>query len=73
MISSNYSLTRYDADEGCVFDWKEPRYETDEGCIILVFWILEKVFVLFIEFCSLCLLLDTESHIPIFICYIILT
>lgn len=30
MISSNYSLTRFDADEGKVFDWKEPRYETDE-------------------------------------------
>lgn len=30
MISSNYSLTRYDADAGKVFDWKEPRYETDE-------------------------------------------
>ena len=30
MISNNYSLTRYDADEGKVFDWKEPRYETDE-------------------------------------------
>lgn len=27
MISSNYSLTRYDADEGKVFDWKEPRYD----------------------------------------------
>lgn len=27
MISRNYSLTRYDADEGKVFDWKEPRYE----------------------------------------------
>ena len=27
MISVNYSLTRYDADEGKVFDWKEPRYE----------------------------------------------
>ena len=26
MISSNYSLTRYDSDEGKVFDWKEPRY-----------------------------------------------
>lgn len=26
MISSNYSLTRFDADEGKVFDWKEPRY-----------------------------------------------
>lgn len=30
MISSNYSLTRYDADEGCIFDWKEPRYDIDE-------------------------------------------
>ena len=27
MISSNYSLTRYDAAEGKVFDWKEPRYD----------------------------------------------
>lgn len=31
MISSNYSLTRYDADEGKVFDWKEPRFEEDEN------------------------------------------
>ena len=27
MISSNYSLTRYDSDEGKVFDWAEPRYK----------------------------------------------
>lgn len=31
MISTNYSLTRYDADEGKVFDWKEPRYTEDEN------------------------------------------
>jgi hypothetical protein len=33
MISSNYSLVRFDADEGKVFDWKEPRYvdEIDEN------------------------------------------
>ena len=31
MISSNYSLTRYDADEGKVFDWVEPRYIEDEN------------------------------------------
>ena len=31
MISSNYSLTRYDADEGKVFDWKEPRFNVDEN------------------------------------------
>jgi hypothetical protein len=30
MISTNYSLTRYDADEGKVFDWKEPRYTQNE-------------------------------------------
>lgn len=26
MKSTNFTLTRYDADEGKVFDWKEPRY-----------------------------------------------
>lgn len=32
MISTNYSLTRFDADEGKVFDWKEPRYtENTDG------------------------------------------
>ena len=33
MISSNFNLTRYDADEGKVFDWKEPRFieEGEEG------------------------------------------
>ena len=31
MISSNYSLTKYDADEGKVFDWKEPRFNEDEN------------------------------------------
>ena len=27
MKYSDFVLTRYDADEGKVFDWKEPRYE----------------------------------------------
>lgn len=31
MISSNYSLTRYDSDEGKTFDWKEPRFNEDEN------------------------------------------
>lgn len=32
MKSTNFNLTRYDADEGMVFDWKEPRFlETEEG------------------------------------------
>lgn len=26
MKSQNFTLTRYDADEGMVFDWKEPRF-----------------------------------------------
>ena len=30
MISKNFMLIRYDADIGCVFDWKEPRYVEDE-------------------------------------------
>ena len=31
MISSNYSLTRYDSSPNCVFDWKEPRFNEDEN------------------------------------------
>lgn len=30
MKSTNFKLTKYDADEGFVFDWKEPRYIEDE-------------------------------------------
>ena len=30
MKATNYNLTRYDAEEGYVFDWKEPRYVEDE-------------------------------------------
>lgn len=30
MKSTNFALVRYDADEGYVFDWKEPRYIEDE-------------------------------------------
>jgi hypothetical protein len=30
MKSTNFSLVRYDADEGFVFDWKEPRFIQDE-------------------------------------------
>lgn len=26
MKTTNFSLVRYDADEGMVFDWKEPRF-----------------------------------------------
>lgn len=30
MIYSDFVLTRYDADEGKLFDWKEPRYTVGE-------------------------------------------
>ncbi len=30
MKSTNFQLIRYDADEGYVFDWKEPRFITLE-------------------------------------------
>lgn len=32
MKSTNFNLVRYDADEGKVFDWREPRFiENEEG------------------------------------------
>ena len=32
MKAQNFKLTRYDADEGMVFDWVEPRFiENEEG------------------------------------------
>lgn len=30
MKSTNFSLVRYDADEGKVFDYKEPKYITEK-------------------------------------------
>lgn len=31
MRSTSFNLTRYDADAGKVFDWKEPRFQEDEN------------------------------------------
>lgn len=31
MKTTNFNLIRYDADEGMLFDWKEPRYIEDEN------------------------------------------
>ena len=32
MKAKTFNLVRYDADEGKVFDWKEPRFiENEEG------------------------------------------
>ena len=31
MKTTNFTLVRYDADNGFVFDWKEPRYHEDEN------------------------------------------
>lgn len=30
MKTTNFNITRYDADEGKVFDWAEPRFTEDE-------------------------------------------
>ena len=30
MKSQEYTIQRYDADEGKVFDWKEPRFIEDK-------------------------------------------
>lgn len=31
MKSTNFNIIRYDADEGKVFDWREPRFVEDEN------------------------------------------
>lgn len=31
MKAQTFSLVRYDAEEGSVFDWKEPRFIEDEN------------------------------------------
>ena len=31
MKTTNFNLVKYEADEGHVFDWKEPRYMEDEN------------------------------------------
>lgn len=31
MKEQDFVLKRYDADEGMVFDWKEPRFVEDEN------------------------------------------
>lgn len=31
MKSTNFNIVKYEADEGMVFDWKEPRYREVEG------------------------------------------
>lgn len=37
MKTTNFNLVRYDADEGKVFEWKEPRFDefaNEEGEIV---------------------------------------
>lgn len=36
MLAQSFSLVRYDADEGKVFDWKEPHTQEDENGNIIV-------------------------------------
>lgn len=37
MKAQTFALVRYDADEGKVFDWKEPRFieEVDENGVVI--------------------------------------
>lgn len=37
MKAQTFALVRYDADEGKVFDWKEPRFieELDENGVVI--------------------------------------
>lgn len=30
MKSTNFALVKYEADDGMIFDWKEPRYIADK-------------------------------------------
>lgn len=30
MKTTNFTLVKYEADDGMIFDWKEPRYITDK-------------------------------------------
>lgn len=46
MQATNYNLTRYDADEGMFFDWKEPRfYEDKDGNKIQEHLYVKTIFV----------------------------
>lgn len=46
MITTNYSLVRYDADEGMHFEWKEPRFiENEEGELVQEFLNAKTLFI----------------------------
>lgn len=46
MLAQNFTLTRYDADEGKLFDWKEPRYiENENGEQIQEHLLVKTLFV----------------------------
>lgn len=46
MKTTNFNLTRYDADEGYVFDWKEPRYaEVEEGVTMQEHLFVKTLFI----------------------------
>ena len=46
MKSQNFNIIRYDADEGKVFDWKEPRFiENEDGTKIQEHLYAKTVFI----------------------------
>ena len=46
MKTTNFSLIRYDADEGKVFDWYEKRYEeNEEGVMVEIHLYAKTLFI----------------------------
>lgn len=45
MKSTNFTLVRYDADEGYVFDYKEPRIVEEDGCVIEQHLFVKTLFI----------------------------
>ena len=45
MKSTNFTLVRYDADEGYVFDYKEPRIYEEGGCVVQEHLFVKTLFI----------------------------
>lgn len=46
MKAQTFNLVRYDADEGKVFDWKEPRFdELEDGSEVQAHLYVKTIFI----------------------------
>lgn len=45
MKSINFTLVRYDADEGYVFDYKEPHIYEVDGCVVQEHLFVKTLFI----------------------------